>query len=432
MTPFAWLYLLRREIGQRPGAVLVLVFCTAFSCLVAALAFHVLLYMHRDVRPFLAEMFPPQRLVVRPGEANVLFFNMQTGKLTNDVADRILATPGVTNVSGQMSAEFPAMAEVMLGAGDDVAFVSDAVLYGVPRDLVADGLPPGASFDWAPGDAGPVPVVASLFFLELYNVGLAEGAGLPRFSKSAIIGREFDLVLGESSVGIGGTARPERVRARIVGLTADPSLVGLSLPLDLMGVWNGRQKVNWQPRYQALHVDASSPEDAERLRDAWRKEGWRVEWAGENLARAQSVAGGIELLVAGAAAAIALLALVAIGSTVSMAGRERRAAWGLQRATGMTPLQLAGLVIGEHVLLAAVGGGIAAGIVALLAVVARDRLAEALAQTAAVPGDPLAVAPMVYVATFAFALVVLLPPMLVQLVPTVRRSPVSMLAERSV
>lgn len=432
MTPFAWFYLLRREIAQRLGAAAVLVFCTAVGCLAAALALHVVLYLQRDVRPFLAEMFPPQRLVVRPGEANLLFFNMQTGKLTNEVADRLLATPGVQHVAGQMAAEFPAMAEVMLGPGDDVAFVSDAVLYGVPRDLIADSLPRGATFDWAPGDPEPVPVAASMFFLDLYNVGLAEGAGLPRFSKSAIIGRELDLVLGESSVGVGGTGRPERVRAKVVGLTTDPALVGLCVPLELMGAWNERQRTAWTPRYSALHVDAATPEDAARLRDVWRAEGWRVEWSGERLAQAQSMARGIEALVAGAAAAIVLLALVAIVSTVAVAGRERRAAWGLQRATGMTPLQLASLVVGEHLLLALAASGLACGALLLLARVAHDRLAEMLAATATVPGDPLAVAPEVYAATLAFAVVVLVVPLMAQLVPALRRSPMALLAERSV
>ena len=69
-------------------------------------------------------------------------------------------------------------------------------------------------------------------------------------------GREFTLILGESTIGATSPTAPVRhVRCRVVGLTPNPRLVGIAVPLDAVAAWNAEYAPRTSATYSALHID---------------------------------------------------------------------------------------------------------------------------------------------------------------------------------
>src|SRR5690606_14823335 len=115
------------------------------------------------------------------------------------------------------AARFPLRAEgYLMGQG----LSTDAVVHGVPRQLVADALSDDVSWSTQTLGVNTWPVVGSQYFLDLYNLGYARSAGLPLIDEDFVLGKHFDLVLGENTIGLGRTEEPvRRLRLRIVGMT---------------------------------------------------------------------------------------------------------------------------------------------------------------------------------------------------------------------
>src|SRR5690606_2094931 len=91
---------------------------------------------------------------------------------------------------------------------------------------------------------------------------LAESASMPKLSRTAFLGVEFELALGESTIGLGSSAvATEYRKARVVGLTKDPLLFGLTIPIETMREFNRKYSPENADVYTVLHVDLMSPED---------------------------------------------------------------------------------------------------------------------------------------------------------------------------
>lgn len=426
-----WLWLVRREVAAQPGRAVLLVLCAGLACGICGIAFHGLRYVRMEFRPHLESLFPEERLVVRPGEVDVAFFRMRTRGIDDDMLARIAALDGVARAHPQMTALFPVMAEISIGRLD-VDFASDVVLFGVPEDLVRRDLPAGAAFAFDPSGARPVPVVVSAYFLDMYNLGLAEGSGLPKLSAAAAIGREFDLTLGESSVGLASRGRPRTVRARIVGLVRDPLLTGLCVPVDAMRAWNGEYAPGTPPSYGIVHVDAADSETAKVLADKLAAMGLSAALPSDTMAKFAGIASSIEGMLAAGVAAILALATTAVFATAAMAARERRAVWGLHRAAGLGPGALLSLVAGEALLLAVPSCAMACGIAAGAVLGARAAFGEWLDGLAVIPANPLALQPSMLLATAILCAAMVAAPLAIFAVPAMRREPADLLAARAV
>jgi hypothetical protein len=430
VTAGAWAFLVWRGLAAQPGRALVLVLCTALSCALGGLAVGALGYLHREVRPELANLFPENRLVVRPPDLDISVLKLQLGAITDQTVAEVAAMPGVTAVHPQLAAEFPLMAEARIGRLD-AEFASDVVLLGVPRALIEKDLPPAESFTWDPNSGQPVPVAISAYFLDLYNLGLAEGAGLPKLSRQAAIGRELELWLGESTLGFSASKPARRVKARVVGLTTNPLLVGLAAPIDAVRGWNAHFGGRATTRYGVLHVDVASPMEAAAVRDAVASKGFRVDSTADDLRRFQEMLRTVQGLLGGAVVLVVLLAGVGIVSTVLMATRERRAQWGLARATGLAPGGVVGLVLAESLVMVAVsavaGFGLVAGVLALL----RGAFGELVANLSVLPGDPFALTTVHGAAVAALAAALLVLPGVLFTLPAAWGEPIRLLSRRS-
>ncbi|MDX2177772.1 MAG: hypothetical protein SF028_15020, partial [Candidatus Sumerlaeia bacterium] len=329
----AFATLLLRELLRHPARSLSLLFasCAAAFALTAALT--AALLVSGGVEDAISRLFPERRVLVRARPVDISFLRLEAGRLDDAALGRLRAQPTVERVLPQLSAAFPVSAIIEIPPGSGSGLATDAILHGAPRELLEGELAKGRRFDGAMGE--PYPVVVSAFFLDLFNLGLAEASGLPKLSPAAVVGREFDLVLGSSTLApSSGSARPRTVRCRVAGLTAQPALVGLTVPLETLAAWNAEFAPGRPALYAALHADARSAAELEALLDFVNEAGFRGEAALGTAERARSVAQGMLALAWLGAGLVGALAAAAVHGAAAGALRERRGSWGMMRALG--------------------------------------------------------------------------------------------------
>jgi hypothetical protein len=205
--------------------------------------------------------------------------------------------------------------------------------------------------------------VASQYFLDLYNMGLARASNLPLLSPQLVLGRHVTLYLGESNLGLGASAQPSRaVRARVAGLSAQPALLGLALPADAVAAFN-REYLPGKPR-QYVQMVALLDKGADRkavLAEA-SKLGLMPgggDIFGQQIVLAVRAAGWVLIALA---LGIFALGMMTFYMLYMMIFHARRIDLVRLRALGLTPAQAAGLALGEVGGLAAASVALAAGI----------------------------------------------------------------------
>lgn len=418
-----------RELSRAPLRSAVITFCVAVATAVCALAGSVAWTLSRDIEPRVRAMFPPDRIVARVKALDLSILRFDSARIGEDTIGRVAAVPGVRRVMPQLSASFPASAVIEFA---DSAFETEAILHGVPRELVAGDLP--AAEPWEPlpdGSARPIPVLVSAFFLDLYNLGIAEGGSLPKLSPRAAVGRTFELRLGESTLGVGeGVTRPRSVRCRVAGLTANPRLVGIALPIGQVRAWNAEFSRKAAANHSALHIDlqpGASPAPVLAELSALRLEADSDDAKREGFAR---IATGVRVLLAGAVAMVALLASVAIGSVVAASHRERAGAWGMMRAAGLTRAGLVACGIAQALAFGLAGGGAGLAIAAIASRTAAALAAPLLSQSAILPPEPLPIHAPVGALVLVAGVVLVAVPMAAATIGVARRPPAALLAER--
>lgn len=433
MSMRAWLWLVTREVRTQRPRLLLLVACIALTGTLFGLSFSAFLFLRGEIRPRLRELFPERRVIVRPASAELLIFKMEGPRITEQDLQDFRAMEEVENAFGQMIASFPISASFQMESiGEGIE--TDIIIYGVDEGLIANDLVLKSDFPPRPGSRDLMPTLISDYFVDAYNLGLAEGAGMPKLARTAVLGIQYDLILGESVTGLGTaerTAAPQTVRARVSGMTSNPALFGVVVPAETMAAWNRLYAPRKPITYAAVHIDLVTPEDIDAVRAAAERKKLKFEAQREVLGRYLKVVTGIEALLASALVIVVALAAVGVFTTTAAVMRDRRPAWGLHRATGMGPWGVRILATGLGLAAALPAGLIACAAVAGTSVGLSELFGERLGELSFLPADPFHPSPVAYIAIMAFSLIFALVPALLFSRSTARQRPVELLAERS-
>jgi hypothetical protein len=273
--------------------------------------------------------------------------------------------------------------------------------------LVADALAEGQKWSWgiADGDA-PCPVVVSRYWLDLYNMGMARAGGLPLLTPQAAVGRRFELVLGESVVGLAATEEPvRRLELQVVGLSAQPGLLGLVLPLEVVRGLNARYAPGRQRQYVELVAQLKPGADRDSFLSAAGELGLRPSREEALGTRIKTAARLVGWSLIGLALAVFALGLATFYLLFAMIFHSRRLDLVRLRTLGLTPAQSLALALAEVAVLS--GAAIVLAATANLALGhALERAAEPLLQrVATLPEGLLAFSP-VWMALFAALILV--------------------------
>jgi hypothetical protein len=229
------LHLLWRHLRQYPGrAGAALAVLALASTLMLALAGAGAALRFR-IGSRLNDLFPEEQVRLEVQRGSLGPIAIEAGLITDDTLKKLRAIPQVKAVHPIEAIRFPIRVQGNL-FGTEIS--SDAVIHGMERALVSDAIDTHTA--WAtPSGQEQFPVIVSSYFIDLYNLGMARASGLPLIAPSAVKNRHFKIYVGESTVGLGKTKVPVRwLDCRIVGVSHQPGLLGLALPLEVVSGLN--------------------------------------------------------------------------------------------------------------------------------------------------------------------------------------------------
>ena len=284
---------------------------------------------------------------------------------------RLVRLPGVVGVYPRRAVRVP------LGAEGGTRFFgkhmyTDLVAEGVDERLLAKHVSADL-LKWQPGEA--IPIVVSEQLVALYNQSVAPALGFPGVAKDVLVGFELDLIIGRSyMLGSAGAKKIDKVRAKIVGVSPYGMRVGATLPLPVVD-WMEREFRSEQspPEWTSAWLEADSAEHLGALATAVTRFGLRVNEDERAVADAITVAA---LAVGLLGATILLLAALAVGQAFAAQLVERRADIALLRAIGATPRRLVTWIVGQALIVIALGVVLGAAVAALLASALDARLQQ--------------------------------------------------------
>jgi ABC-type lipoprotein release transport system permease subunit len=320
------------------------------------------------------------RVTTRQYGLGVLQFGNPFADLDSAMVRRVEAMPGVERVLPMAALAAPAqMRASVFGQG----FVTDTGVFGIEPDVLGEDLPSGSAFA-RPG-AGPVPAAISRDLIDMYNTGFAEANGLPRLNERILLDQDAVLTIGTSSFNPAGLgARVDRVPLRIVAVSGNVPLAGISVPIGVVQDWNRRfGGAESAGKFVSLTVVAEDARAVEPLVRSLEGAGLQVTTGRELAEKVAAIAGYLTLALAVVGGVVLLVAGLGIANALALSVLERRREIGLFRSVGASRGDIRGIFLLEALVLGAAGSA-----VGLAAALGLERLADA-ALLAALPESPL-------------------------------------------
>ena len=422
-----FVHLLWRHLRQYPGRALAALVVLAVAALLMLTLAGAGAALRFRVGAYLAQLFPEERLWLEAGRMSLGPIALEGRPITDQTIEAVTRRPEVARLWPIESIRFPVYAEGNL-FGQEIR--SEAVIHGAPRELIADALAPDQPWGLPAKPDGEVPIVVSRYFLDLYNLGLARSSGLPLLSPASVLGRHLTVVLNASAViapSVGQNSRA--VRAVVVGITAQPAIIGLVMPDGVVHGFNKEYLPNAPAQFVKLGVQLNKGADRDAFIRSISELGLVLPTAdtiGEKIKNAVRMASWILL---GLAASVFALGMLTFYQLFAMTFHSRRLDLIRLRALGLSPVQVVGLALGEVGVIAAAAVVLAGGANGLLTWWLAGRLGDLLQSIGGLPAGLLAPAPGLLAAFSLLLLLLTLLPALPMLAWVVRVEPAQVIRD---
>jgi putative ABC transport system permease protein len=205
-----------------------------------------------------------------------------------------------------------------------------------------------------------IPILASQHVVELYNGALRRSHGFPKLNPEAVLGFEFETVIGSSMVSASNKDHIIRERAMLVGFSSKAIALGLTMPIGYVQRFNVEfGKPEDAQRYHSVIVMVPSKDDVASVAKAVEDAGLEVADTGAE--QAALLIAIFTLVFALVSVIIVGIAAVNIMHVFFMLVYERQHEIGIMRAVGASRGDIARIILGESAVL-----GMFAGILGLL------------------------------------------------------------------
>lgn len=334
---------LRRQKRRAVMVVVAVALCVSVLCGSTGL----LLGIYRGVVQPLLPRLPVGMFEVegRRVDVGILSFGGLGAQLDRKAVERLRAIEHVVAAHPVTSSDVPMRAtggESVLGR----RVHTDVFALGVPDALVAEDLP-DVGFE---ASEDRIPVLISPRLLALYNKTVAPALSKPRLAPDAVIGLQFELLLGSSATQ-GSVGRHRREVGEVIGFSERANLGGITVPQSVVDRWD--EEYDTESPITSIWVQVDPPDRARQVFEAIEQAGFRVDEGPKLVAWALALALG---LGAGAIVGVGGLAALVSGLTFSLVVAERRTEIAVLRSLGARRREVRAWIGREALMLGAIGG----------------------------------------------------------------------------
>jgi len=346
------IFLIRKNILKKFFRSIILIFSFAFSILILGICLSFLIKVKSEIIPRLKRSFPENQIIISPQTLDFTLIQFSTSAITDATIEKIKNVKGVIGAYPILPLTMPVCAEGRI-FGNEMS--TDLSVNGVDSDLVKDEIE--NHYVFSAQNQQYLPVLVSQYFVDLYNLGIAQGSNLPRISKVAIIGRTFNLILGESLVlDSGNKEKSEVIECQVVGLTLNRSLLAVAAPIEKIKEFNEWYTGNKNFKYTRLIVKIESPEVFETLISLCKKLNLTISSEKKTLEQFLFLIRIILYVIFSFTIIIVFLSVIMLTNHYSLTLLERKSEIGIFRVLGGTPFQTFLLYFLESGLIGFIGG----------------------------------------------------------------------------
>jgi len=250
-------------------------------------------------------------------------------------------------------------------------FQTDMMIFGVPGEYVKDTLKtPELQQQWNdaansfPSDSA-YPAIISRRVIDLYNFTVAASSKLPHLNEKDLTGINLVILPDESTFFANLSTESKALNAKLTGFSDKTSLVGVTLPIDVVRKLNLARDPNYQENYLRLYVQTDSAENTEAVQQAIEKMGLETTSAQQQIKTFEENFRFINLGLNMISLVILIVSGLMIANTFFSATSERKNEIGIFRALGATRRNIQMMFLTEAGLLGLIGGtiGIVVGLV---------------------------------------------------------------------
>lgn len=238
-------------------------------------------------------------------------------------------------------------------------FVSDAMILGVPQDLIKEDI--GNDVNWD-NPQEPYPVIIPNQIIQLYNYAIANSSHLPAIKKDFLIGKEIDIHLNYSTFFPQQQYEKQTIKGVIVGASDKVNMFGITIPDSVIHKWNKALYSDYQNMYLEFYVETDSPENNSAVGEEIEKMGYGTRYVQKDIDAIEQNFFYLKLIVFIISFIITLTAGISITNTFFSSVTERKKEIGILRAVGATPSHILALFIQEAALIGLISGFLGTGL----------------------------------------------------------------------
>jgi putative ABC transport system permease protein len=241
-------------------------FLTALGICVGIASLVLLLALSAGIRKAIFQNItsgnPLTQITVQPKSSNSGFLkllqNDNKNKITPEMLQKINQLPHVQSVYPEMIFSNIASLEVNIWSQ---VFQTDTMIFGVPYEFIAADFK-GTKADWEQA-ASPYPAIVSRKIIDLYNFTVAPTNNLPNFTEKDITGTNITILPNQSTFFPQLGSAENNIPGRIAGFSDKTSLVGVTIPIEVVRSLNKQRDPSYQENYLRLYLQIDKPENVD-------------------------------------------------------------------------------------------------------------------------------------------------------------------------
>ena len=291
---------------------------------------------------------------------NLIPTSASKSRVTPQMMEDIQKIPHVTKVYPEMNYGNVSSLQISI-AGQ--TFQTDTMIFGLPTEYIQDTLKtPQQREEWKnaiqnyPGTH--YPAIISRRIIDIYNFTIAASSKLPHLSEKDLTGLDLVVLPDESTFLNNANTTSNPVLAKLTGFSDKTSLVGVTLPLDVVRKLNKDHDPGYQDNYLRLYVQTDAAEHTEEVQVAIETMGLDVTSAQQQIKAFEQNFRFVNIGLNMISLVILIVAGLMIANTFFSAASERRNEIGIFRALGATRGNIQLMFLTEAGLLGIFGGAI--------------------------------------------------------------------------